>query len=274
MGNDRRFKGRAAIVTGSSRGIGKATAMRLAAEGASVVVNARDARELNDAAQEIRQATGAQIRAVVGSMSDDAVADQLAQTAKAEFGRIDLVVNAVGVNRQYGPVLDASREEFERTFRLNCWTAVATVQCAIRNGLTRGGAVVNISTTGARRVHPPLAAYTASKAALDLVTQVLARELGPRGIRVNGVAPGLVETKMASVLWEGERGRQEAEIVPLQRLGQPADIAAAVCFLLSDDASWITGVTLPVDGGRLLVGSETRDLIGVFDLTEELNRIR
>jgi 3-oxoacyl-[acyl-carrier protein] reductase len=214
------------------------------------------------------------VRAIVGSLADEAMPDKLAQCAVEQFGRIDYVVNAVGVNRQYGSVLDATRDDFQRTFLLNCWSAVAVVQSAIKHGMNRGGAVVNISTTGARRIHPPLAAYSASKAALDVVTGVLARELGPKGIRVNGVAPGLVETKMASVLWEGERGREEAEIVPLQRLGKPEDIAAAVCFLLSEDAAWITGVTLPVDGGRLLVGGESRSLIGVFDLSAELERLQ
>jgi 3-oxoacyl-[acyl-carrier protein] reductase len=238
-----------------------------------VVINARDESELGETQREI-EAAGGRVRAVVGSMGDDVMPEKLAKAATEAFGRIDYVVNAVGVNRQYGSILNATREDFERTFRLNCWTAVAVVQSAIKHGMTRGGAVVNISTTGARRIHPPLAAYSASKAALDVVTGVLARELGPLGVRVNGVAPGLVETKMASVLWEGARGREEAEIVPLQRLGKPEDIAAAVCFLLSEDAAWITGVTLPVDGGRLLVGGESRDLIGVFDLSAELERLQ
>jgi 3-oxoacyl-[acyl-carrier protein] reductase len=200
------------------------------------------------------------------------VPERLAETAIAEFGRLDLVVNGVGVNRHYGSLLSAGEAEFLRTYQLNAWAPVTVVRAAVAAGLGRGGAVVNVSTTGAQRVHPMLPAYTASKAALDMVTASLARELGAAGIRVNAVAPGLVRTKTATVLWEGERGRAEAELVPLQRLGEPEDIAAAICFLLSDDAAWITGVTLPVDGGRLLVGSETRDLLGVFDLGGEQTR--
>ena len=267
----RRFEGRAAIVTGSSRGIGFATAERLAAEGAAVVINARDRAELEGAAERLR-AAGARVEAVAGSVGDDEVPERLAAAASERFGRVDLVVNGVGVNRHYGPLMAAGGEEFLRTYRVNTWAPIAVVQAAVRAGLGRGGAVVNVSATGARRVHPMLPAYTASKAALDMVTAALARELGPAGIRVNGVAPGLVRTFTAQVLWEGERGAREAELVPLQRLGEPEDIAAAICFLLSDDAAWITGVTIPVDGGRLLVGSETRDLLGVFDLSAERSR--
>ncbi|TMF92011.1 MAG: glucose 1-dehydrogenase [Chloroflexi bacterium] len=268
---ERRFEGQTAILTGSSRGIGFATAARLAREGAAVVVNARDAAEAEAAAAAIR-AQGGRAIAVAGSVGDEGVATRLAEAAVREFGRLDLVYNGVGVNRHYGPVLAATEADFLRTYKLNAFAPVAVVQAAVAAGLGRGGAVVNLSATGARRVHPMLPAYTASKAALDMITATLARELGAAGIRVNGVAPGLVRTRMAAVLWEGERGEAEASLVPLQRLGEPEDIAAAVCFLLSDDAAWITGVVLPVDGGRLLVGSETKDLLGVFDLDRERER--
>ena len=125
--------------------------------------------------------------------------------------------------------------------------------------------MLNVSTIGSRQVQPYAAPYTASKSALDVLTRVMARELGRRGIRVNGIAPGLVRTRTSSAISSGENGDREAEILPLGRLGEPEDIASAAAFLLSSDASWITGETLVVDGGRLLVGDEPHDRIGVFD---------
>jgi NAD(P)-dependent dehydrogenase (short-subunit alcohol dehydrogenase family) len=184
----------------------------------------------------------------------------------AEFGGIDFVVSNVGISPYYGPLLGADQSRFAKTMVTNTWPSVALIQHAMRAGLSRRpGSVVTMSTIGARMVHPHVAPYTASKAALESVTRTLARELGPRGVRVNAVAPGLVRTDISRVLWERDGGVAEAGLVPLQRLGEPEDIAAAVAFLLSADASWITGITLDVDGGRLLVGDEPRHLIGVYD---------
>jgi NAD(P)-dependent dehydrogenase (short-subunit alcohol dehydrogenase family) len=193
---------------------------------------------------------------------------KLVDAAVESFGAVDLVVNNVGASPYYGPLMNADRERFSKTLLLNTWVPLAVTQAAVQAGMgsKRPGAVVNVTTIGSRQVQPMLGAYTSAKAALELMTRVLARELGPRGVRVNGVAPGLVQTSMARLLWEGGRGDAEAEILPLQRIGRPDDIAAAVCFLLSDDASWMCGTIVDVDGGRLLVGDEPRDLIGVFDL--------
>ncbi|HEU5152892.1 MAG TPA: SDR family oxidoreductase [Iamia sp.] len=259
-----RFAGQVAIVTGSSRGIGRAVATRLVAEGARVVLNGRS----TDSLASVASSLGAQAVAVPGSVSDPAVPGALVDAAVSSFGRIDVVVNNAATSAHYGPLLDADRSRFEKTMVANTWPAVEIVQRAVAAGLGTGdggGAVVNVSTTGATRVHPVTGPYTASKAALEMLTQLLARELGHRGIRVNAVAPGLVRTDLARVLWEGDRGASEAELVPLLRLGEVDDIASAVCYLASGDASWITGVVLPVDGGRLLTGGEPRDLLGRYE---------
>jgi NAD(P)-dependent dehydrogenase (short-subunit alcohol dehydrogenase family) len=137
------------------------------------------------------------------------------------------------------------------------------VRGVLRTAGTSLAAVVNVSSLGSRLLSPLNAPYCASKSALEVLTRTLAREIGPRGVRVNAVAPGIIRTEMSKVFWE-EHGEAEASMLPLQRLGEPSDIAAVVAFLLSDDAAWVTGVTIDVDGGRMLVGGEPRHLIGVF----------
>ena len=257
---------RAAIVTGSTKGIGRAVAETLVERGTRVLVVARKAHEVEEtvAALDPDRAVGC-----VANVRDADAPELIARTARDAFGRLDFVVNNAGANAAYGPLLDISRDAFLATVTVNAWAPLALVQAAVEAGLgeNAGSAVVNISTIGARQVQPAVAAYTASKAALDVLTRGLARELGPRGIRVNGLSPGLVQTTMAGVLWEGDRGREEAEILPLQRLGEPTDIAGVVAFLLSEAARWMTGAMVDVDGGRLLVGGEPRNLIGEYDLT-------
>jgi 3-oxoacyl-[acyl-carrier protein] reductase len=253
---------RTAIVTGSSRGIGRAVTQRLVERGEAVVMNGRDRDTLDLAVKEVVAAGGRAV-AVYGSINDAELPQRLVDTAISEFGSVDHVVNNAAVSGHYGPLLEAGREAFIKTMTANTWPALALVQCAAAAGM-RDGAVVNISTTGAQRVHPVTGPYTASKAALESLTATLARELGPRGITVNAVAPGLVRTDLARVLWEGEREVREAALVPTRRLGEPDDVAAAVAFLLSDDARWVNGVVLRVDGGRFHVGGEPADMIGGF----------
>lgn len=260
----RRFEGRVAIVTGSSRGIGRATAEQLAAEGAAVVCNARHQGDVEEAAESIRRRGGIAV-GVAADLGDDDAPSRLVASAVDEFGGIDLLVNNVGVNRLYAPLLASNRRAFESTMLMNTWPWLAMVQAAMASGLAhRGGAVVNVSTTGARQVQPLVSVYSAAKAALELLTRTLARELGPSGVRVNAVAPGLVRTQLTEILREGGKEEAESALLPLQRIGAPEDIAPAIAFLLSDEASWITGAVLIADGGRLTVGDEPRDLYGVY----------
>jgi 3-oxoacyl-[acyl-carrier protein] reductase len=180
-----------------------------------------------------------------------------------------MIVSNVGINTWYGSMLGAGRSKFSRAAADNAWPLIALVQAGLDHGLRDGGAVVAVSSIGARQVQPWLGAYAAGKAALESVVRNLARELGPRGVRLNAVAPGLVMTEMSRVLWDGGQIDEEASLLPLQRLGTPEDIAGPIVFLLSDEAAWITGATIDVDGGRLLVGQEPRHLYGNYDAPVE-----
>jgi 3-oxoacyl-[acyl-carrier protein] reductase len=258
------FAGRVAIVTGSSKGIGRATARQLARDGASVVLNARGAEDLATLQQELHH-EGLDALAIPGNVTRAGEAERLVAAAAEHYGRIDLVVNTVAVNTTYGPLLDVEHDAFAAAMLRNTWPTVELAQAAIAHGMDAGGAIVAVSTIGSHSVHPLVGPYCASKAALDVLVRTLARELGPRGVRVNAVAPGLVTTDMSRALWEGEQQAVEAELLPLGRLGRPEDIAGAICFLLSPAAEWTTGQVLDVDGGRLLVGAEPAHLIGVHE---------
>lgn len=269
MGMRGRHEGRVAIVTGSSRGIGRAIAVRLAQEGASIVLNGRNVEPLDEVAAEIG-ARGGRAVALAAGVSDPATAAALVKTAVDSFGRVDLLVNNVALSPYYGPLLDATEAAVAKTMTGNTWPAIALVQAAMAAGLAiDGGAVLNISTIGAQQTQPMAGLYAAAKAALDSLTRALAHELAPHGVRVNAIAPGLVRTQTSTVLWQGEKQVAESRLVPLGRLGEPEDIASAAAFLLSDEASWITGATLVVDGGRMLVGGERADLIGAPPAPED-----
>jgi NAD(P)-dependent dehydrogenase (short-subunit alcohol dehydrogenase family) len=251
----RRFEGRAAIVTGASKGIGRATAMQLAREGAMVVINSRHVGDLEHVSAEIADAGGVAMP-VAGDIRDDGLASRLVDKAIETRGRIDIVVNNATLSRHYGAVLEVDREAFNATVIGNCWPQLSLVQEAVRRGMGQSGpgAVVNISSIGPHNNNPYTAPYNAGKAAMEAVTATLAIELGSRGIRINVVAPGLVKTNLARAFWEDGLEQMEAAALPTRRIGQPEDIAQAVCFLASDESAWITGATLIADGGRMLLG--------------------
>lgn len=247
-----RFDGKVAIVTGASTdpGIGLATARRLATEGASVVINARSVPRLHAAAAVLHN-EGLDVVACPGPAEEPSTSASLVETALAVFGRIDLLVNAVGGAPFVGSALTLSQHDLVATMALNTWPALSLIQEAVRRGLADdGGAVVNISSGSPKKTTPSMAAYAAAKSALDALTRTLANDLGRRGVRVNAVCPGLTRTQATRDLWETDGGRAAAGHLLLGRMTEAEDVAAAVAFLLSDEARSITGVLLDVDAGN------------------------
>lgn len=245
-----RFDGKVAIVTGASRGIGLGIAQRLVADGAKVVITARKPEALAEAVDLL----GADQAAYVAGPADDAGhQDETIATAIERFGRLDFLVNNTGINPAYGPMIEMDLAPARKIFEVNVLGSLSWAQKAWAASLRdNGGAIVNVASLAGLKPAPMIGMYGASKAALIHLTEELALELAPE-IRVNAVAPAVVKTKFASALFEG-REDEVAAAYPLKRLGAPEDIAGAVAFLLSDDAAWITGKCLVLDGGLMLPG--------------------
>jgi len=255
-GMGRRFAGRVAVVTGASSdpGIGTATVRRLALEGCAVVMNARRAGRLEAASAALR-AEGLEVTAVAGSAEDEGVAHRLVDVARRRYGAVDHVVNAVGGASFQGSALQMDRQAYLDCVAMNTWPALALIQAAMDGGLAaRDGSIVNISSGSPKKTTPSMAAYAASKAALNALTRTLANDLAGHGVRVNAVSPGLTRTEGTRAIWEHDGGDAAGRHLPLGRLTEPEDVAAAVAFLLSEDARSITGVLLDVDAGNHVAG--------------------
>jgi len=241
---------RVAIVTGASRGIGLAVAQALVDRGDRVCITGRNAEPLAEAVESL----GPDRAIFVAGKAHDAAHQEetVAKTLEA-FGRVDHLVNNVGTSPVFGPIIDADASAIRKILDINLVSAFEWTQQVYRAWMqANGGTVVNISSVAALRPAPGLGIYGMSKAALIYLTEQLAVELGPL-VRVNAVAPAVVKTKFARALYEG----REEEVIrsyPAGRLGLPHDVGNAVAFLLSDQATWITGHTIVLDGGTTLIG--------------------
>lgn len=242
-----RLDGKVALVTGASKGIGRATAAALAGAGAKVMLSSRKLDALEEAAATIDGET-AVFAANAGE--PDQIAACVAATVE-RFGAVDVLVNNAATNPYQGPSLGIDLARYDKTFQVNLRGPLVWTQEVHRAWMgEHGGSIVNVASIGGLSIETSIGIYNTTKAALIHLTKTLAAELAP-SVRVNAVAPGLVKTDMARSLWEAHEAAI-AKRMPLARLGEPEDIAAAVLFLASDAASWITGHTLVVDGGALI----------------------
>ncbi len=246
--------GKVAFVTGSSQGIGFAVAQGLSANGATVVLNGRDRARL-EAAEESIRGSGGDVSSIQADFSAPDEIRAACRVVEARYGRVDILVANVGGLGEPRPTVEETEEHWRFVIDANLTGAFLTIRSLLPGMIDRGaGSIVTISSTAGR--HPSLAcaAYSVAKAGVVMLTRHLANELGPRGIRVNCVAPGAILTENSPLRSGSEEQRERvAAMHPLGRLGTPQDVASAVLYLASDSASWITGVTLDVCGGRVSV---------------------
>ncbi len=245
MDND--FTGRVALITGGTRGIGFGIAQELVSRGAKVVITARKPDELEAAVAKIGADSAVAAR---GSADDEEHQAAAIALAHSTFGRLDHLVNNAAVNPQYGPLMEADLGAVRKVMEVNVTAILSWTQQAWRAGLSDGGSILNVASVGGIAAGAPIGAYNVSKAALIHLTRQLGIELGPK-VRVNAIAPAVVKTDFAKALYDG-REEEVAQAYPLKRLGVANDTSKAAAFLLSDDAGWITGETLVVDGGITL----------------------
>lgn len=243
--------GKCAIVTGASRGIGRATALRLAGEGARLVINGTDEGRLVDLAESVRE-MGSEALVAVGDVSNAGTAQSAVAIADREFGGADILVNNAGINLR-APSLDMAFDDWSRVLDINLNGTLHFCRALLPGMIERGGgSIVNVSSTAAKRPHPNASpAYGASKAAVNYLTMHLAQEMAPHGIRVNAVCPGPVETDM-SRQWSAEYRAKVTNSVPLGRLGSPEDIAEIILFLASEQSGFVTGETVNANGGTFM----------------------
>jgi NAD(P)-dependent dehydrogenase (short-subunit alcohol dehydrogenase family) len=243
------FQDRTVIVTGATRGIGLEVARELLARGANVTITARREESLAEAEGILGSE---RLLTVAADVRDEETADRVTAATVERFGSLDGLVNNVGASPFYGPLVEATSTVLLKTFEINVVGCLAMVQSACRRGLTeRRGSVVNVTSVAAEHTAENLGVYALTKAALGHLTRQLSFELAP-DVRVNAVGPGIVKTRFSEAKTTGHEDELLARY-PMGRFGVPADVAPAVCFLLSDEASWITGETLLIDGGATKV---------------------
>ena len=244
-----KLTGKVAVVTGASKGIGAAIAKALAAQGASVVVNYASSKEGADKVVDAIAKAGGQAVAVGGDVSKAAEAQGIIDAAIQRYGRLDVLVNNSGVYT-FSPIEQVTEAEFHRLFNTNVLGLLLVTQAAVKH-LPEGGSIINIGSVVSRLTPPASSIYTGTKGAVDAITGVLSRELGPRKIRVNALNPGIVETEgtTSAGFIGGDMEKATIAQTPLGRIGQPGDIASVAVFLASDDSAWLTGEQLLTGGG-------------------------
>jgi 3-oxoacyl-[acyl-carrier protein] reductase len=246
----KKLDGKIAVVTGASKGIGASIAKHLAAEGAAVVVNYASSKEGADRVVDEIISAGGKAIAVQADVSKKAEVEQLFAKTQQVLGKLDILVNNAGIY-EYVPLEDITEEHFHKHFDLNVLGLILTSQQAAKSFGSAGGSIINISSIASTVTPATASVYSATKAAVDAVTKSLAKELGPRKIRVNSINPGMVVTEgiqAAGVIGSDYQKQVEAQ-TPLGRIGQPQDIAPAAVFFASSDSAWITGETLHIAGG-------------------------
>src|SRR5437868_12395234 len=247
---DGRLNGKVAVVTGASKGIGAGIAKRLAAEGAAVVVNyASSKSEADKVVDEITKSGGKAV-AIQASVAKKADVEKLFASAKKAFGKIDILVNNAGVY-EFVPLENVTEQQFHRMFDTNVLGLILATQEAAKHFGSEGGSIINIGSLAGTLTPPTAVVYNATKGAVDAITRTLAKELGPRKIRVNSINPGMVITDgvISAGFHESEFRKTFEAQTPLGRVGQTDDIAPAAVFFASDDSKWITGETLVIAGG-------------------------
>jgi NAD(P)-dependent dehydrogenase (short-subunit alcohol dehydrogenase family) len=252
---DGRFHGKVALVTGASSGIGRATAERLASEGARVAVTARREDRLADTVSRVRE-LGSEARAIACDLTSESDRARLVKETAAHYGGLDVLVNAAGIIG-FGTIEDTTLDAWKRMFEVNVVSIFHLMQLALPHLLPRKGTIVNVSSVNGLRSFPGVLAYCASKSAVDQLTRCSALELAAKGVRVNAVNPGVVVTELHRQAGLNEEAynaflERSKTTHPMGRVGQPEDLAALIAFLASDESSWITGATVSIDGGRHL----------------------
>lgn len=239
-----------AIVTGASRGIGRAIAEAFAREGAKVVICGRHQESLDQLAKVL----GPAVKPVVCHVGRLDEIDSMVSATQREFGRIDILVNNAGTNVAFGPCLEMDEGQFDKMVEVNLKSAFRLMKAIAPGMCERGsGSIINIASVSGLRPQFHSMLYSMTKAALIMLTQSYALELGPRGVRVNAIAPGLIQTALSQYYWKDEQRREELiREQPIRRIGQPVDVAEVALLLASDRGSYMTGQTVVVDGGALL----------------------
>jgi glucose 1-dehydrogenase len=254
--------GKVAVVTGSSRGIGKAIANRFVKNGYSVVLNARDEGDLKKAAEDISKEAGnsQMVSYISGDISEENICISLIQEAVKRFGRIDVLINNAGISGVSKKVNEIASDDWDYVIDVNLKGAFLCTREALKHMIqnrdsnnNNNYSIINISSVHESIPQPDAAPYAASKGGMEMLTKNTAMEVADKGIRVNGIAPGAIATDMNKDLLEDEQKKKEKEqSIPLKRIGQPEEIAKVALFLASEDASYITGTTIYADGGLTL----------------------